>query len=97
MSCFSDFQITETLYSTETTYVYRALRESDQSSVILRTGAGEPNASQCARLNASAEILRSFDHPNITKVVDVFDEDGQPCLVMEDTKSIDLNQYLQSV
>jgi len=90
------FQISETLYATDSTRVYRGIRESDQSLVILRTCGEQASASQLARLSSSAEILRSFEHPHIVRVLDVIDATGLPCLIMEDTGSIDFNDYLQS-
>ena len=88
------FKISETLYTTDSTRVYRGVRESDQSLVILRTCGEQAGPSQIARLSSSAEILRSFEHPNIVKVIDLIDATGLPCLIMEDTGSIDLNRYL---
>jgi len=91
------FKISETLYYSDSTRVYRGIRESDQSRVILRTCGEQANASQIARLSSSAEILRGFEHPNIARVLDNIDAAGLPCLVMEDTGSIDLNHYLSEL
>ena len=90
----SGFAITETLYSTNTTQVFRALREHDKAPVILRTCGQLASDSQIARLSSSAEILQGFEHPNIVKVLEVIDHSGLPCLVMEDTGSVDLYHYL---
>ena len=90
----SGFNISETLYSTPTTRVFRAIRERDQAPVILRTCGEQASASQIARLSSSAEILQGFEHPHIVKVLEVVEHAGLPCLVLEDTGSVDLNQYL---
>jgi len=97
MSKLNGFKITETLYSTPSTNVFRAIRESDECPVILRTCDEKASSSQHSRLSSSAEILRGFDHPNIAKVIDIIDHSGQPWLIMADTHSIDLAQYLDTV
>jgi len=90
------YQITDILFSTPTTSVYRAIREPDQHAVILRTCGEQANSSQWARLSSSSAILRGFDHANIVTVVDFIDQSGQPCLVMEDIEGVDLRQYAET-
>jgi len=97
MSKLNGFKISETLYSTPSTNVFRAIRESDQCPVILRTCDEKASSSQHSRLSSSAEILRGFDHPNIAKVIDIIDHSGQPWLIMADSHSIDLAQYLDAL
>jgi predicted ATPase/signal transduction histidine kinase len=87
------YKITETLITSPSSCVYRGLRESDQSTVILRTCGEFASSSQGARLSSSYEILKGFYHPNIVKIVDFIEYSGQPCLVMIDTNSIDLWNY----
>jgi len=87
------FIISEALYATNSTQVFRAIRERDQAPVILRSSGEHASASQIARLSSSAEILQGFDHPNIVKVLEVIEHIGLPCLVLEDTGSVDLYQY----
>ena len=89
----SGYKITESLNVTPSSCVYKGWRESDQMPVILRTGGEAASASQGARIYSSFEILKSLDHPNIIKIIDLIDYAGQPCLVMEDTQSIDLWRY----
>jgi len=89
------YLISDALFSSPSTQVYKGIRKSDQRAVILRTSGEQASASQFARLSSSAEILRSFDHPNIVKVLDIVEHAGQPWLVMEDKHSIDLQQYIQ--
>jgi predicted ATPase/signal transduction histidine kinase len=90
------YQITDILFSTPTTSVYHAIRESDQRAVILRTCGEQANASQWARLSSSAAILKGFHHVNIVTVVDIIDQSGQPCLVMEDIGGEDLREFVKA-
>jgi predicted ATPase/signal transduction histidine kinase len=90
------YQVTDILFSTPITRVYHAIREFDQRAVILRTCGEQANASQWARLSSSAAILKGFDHANIVSVVDIIDQSGQPCLVMDDIGGVDLRQYAET-
>jgi len=92
----SDYKITETLITSPSSCVYRATRQNDQNAVILRTCGELASTSQRARLSSSVEILKTFDHPHIVKIVDVIEYSGRPCLVMTDTHSIDLWQYAET-
>jgi len=92
----SGYKITESLIVTPSSCVYRGIRESDQSQVILRTCGEQPDASQCSRLRSSFEILKAFNHPNIVKTIEFIDYAAQSYLVMEDTQSIDLWQYAET-
>jgi len=90
------YKITESLITLPTSCVYRGVRESDQHVVILRGCGEKSDASHSSRLTSSFEILKGFDHPNIVKIIDFIDCSGQPCLVMEDTQSIDLWEYVDT-
>ncbi|MFT6122426.1 MAG: putative ATPase/signal transduction histidine kinase [Oleiphilaceae bacterium] len=96
MPSTNGYQVISTLMTSPSSCVYRGLRESDQHRVILRTCGETESISQGARLSSSFEILRSFDHPNIVKIIDLIEYAGQPCLVMDDSQSIDLWQYAES-
>ena len=87
----------ETLYATATSCVYRSVCESDETPVIIRTCSDQASTSQWARLASAAEILRSFDHPGIVKVLEILDKANRPSIVMEDTDSIDLQAYINQL
>jgi len=91
------YQISDALFTSPSTRVYKGIRKSDQRAVILRTCGEQANASQFARLSTSAAILRSFDHPNIVRFIDLIDQSGQPWLIMENSGSINLQQYVDSL
>jgi len=88
------YHITETLATSSASCVYRATLPDNQP-VVLRTCGDLATASHGARLSASYEILKGFDHPHIVKVIDFIEFSGLPCLVMEDTSSIDLWRYAE--
>jgi len=95
MLSVNGFTINDTLYISPITQVYRATRDRDKRSVILRTCEEQTNTSHIARLSSTADLLKTFEHPHIIKLLDVINQDGQTVLVLEDTASIDLNDYLQ--
>jgi len=96
MLSVNGFTINEALYISPVTHVYRARRDNDKGTVILRTCGEQASASHLARLSSTADILKIFKHPNIIKPLDVIDHDGHFILVLEDTASTDLNDYLLS-
>jgi len=96
MFSVNGFTINETLYLSPVTQVYRAVRDNDKDSVILRTYGEQASATQIARLSSTSNLLKTFEHPRIIKLVDVINQDSQIVLVLEDTASIDLNEYLQA-
>jgi len=91
------YTLSETLYATATSCVYRSVRDSDETPVIIRTCSDQASTSQWARLASAAEILRSFDHPGIVKVLEILDKANRPSIVMEDTNSIDLQAYIDQL
>mgnify|MGYP000149593605 CR=1 FL=1 len=96
MPSTNGYQITATLVQSPSSCVYQGFRETDQTPVILRACGESASASQGARISSSFEILKSLDHPNIVKTVELVDYAGQPCLVMEDKQSIDLWSYAET-
>ena len=89
------YQVTETIFSNRYTQVFRARRDSDGLSVILRTSGEQALPSQCARLSYVADVLKKFQHPNISALIEWLDTPGQCCLVLEDIHAIDLRHYLE--
>ena len=92
----SGFKISETLFKSTQTQVFRAISEHDQKTYILRTCGGSASLADRSRLPFIADILSRFDHANIVKVVDFMDHPNQPWLVMEDIQAIDLKSYLEN-
>jgi serine/threonine protein kinase len=94
MATPNGYQITETIFSNQFTRVFRAQREADGLSVILRTGGEQAMPSQCARLSYVADVLKKFQHRNISELIEWNDTSSQCWLVLEDIHAIDLMNYL---
>jgi predicted ATPase/signal transduction histidine kinase len=88
------YTIRDTIYASNASLVYSAVRDSDNTPVILRTCIDTASASQWARLSSSAEILKSFNHPNIVEIIDVVEHSGHPVLIMPDNHSMNLGEFL---
>jgi len=90
----SGFKISETLFKSTQTQVFRAISDNDHQSYILRTCGSSSSLADRSRLPFIADILNRFKHENIVKVVGFIDHPNQPWLVMEDVQAIDLKSYL---
>ena len=90
------YTIQETLFSNARTLIQRALRNKDGCPVIIKRFAiPYPNTYQRQHFLLSYQLLKKFEHPNITKALDYLEVDGVPVMVLEDSKAIDLHQYTQ--
>ncbi|WP_198343172.1 AAA family ATPase [Oleiphilus messinensis] len=91
----SGYRITEQLHTDAGTRVYRAIREQDQRSVILRTcGETGSTPSQYSRLAFTREVLGLFRQSNLIGVLDWIDDPQSPWLILEDIQGVDLRQFL---
>ncbi|MCG8609697.1 MAG: AAA family ATPase, partial [Pseudomonadales bacterium] len=91
----SGYRITEHLHTDAGTRVYRAIREQDQRSVILRTcGETGSTPSQYSRLAFTREVLGLFRQSNLIGVLDWIDDPQSPWLILEDIQGVDLRQFL---
>lgn len=88
------YTIKDTIYASNASLVYSAIHDVVSTPVILRTCIDSASASQWARLSSSAEILKSFNHPNIVEILEVIEHSGHPVLVMPDNNSINLSDFL---
>ncbi len=63
------YKLIELLYDGTTTCVYRALRESEQTSVIIKTlKSGYPTIEEVSRLRHEYKILQSLEIEGIVKL-----------------------------
>lgn len=92
------YQPLDTLFTNARIKITRALRLSDNRTVILKQLSGEfPEASQISRLAFCYELLKKFDHPNIIKVIEFIPGKPSPTVVLEDDGCIDIVQYQKSL
>ncbi|KZY34137.1 MULTISPECIES: hypothetical protein [unclassified Oleiphilus] len=83
-----NYAISETLFSSVGTRVFRAQNAATGEGVILRAcGENCDIESQRARMAFSYEVLQMFDHPNIVKAMELIDDSLSPCMVMEDIRA----------
>ncbi|MCP5211487.1 MAG: AAA family ATPase [Hahellaceae bacterium] len=106
------YRITHEIFSGEHTAVARAIRESDQQSVVLKQLSKPfPENGTLSRFLFSFEVANKFNHPNITKNIawhsqnrDGTQTDGlsstessKPTIVLEDRQGVDLFAYLKQI
>lgn len=101
------YNLIETLYEGSTTCVYRALRESEQASVIIKTLKAEyPTVEQLTRLRHEYQILQSLEIEGIIKPLALENYQNGLALILSDfggeslknliaEKSLDLSLFLQ--
>lgn len=93
----SDFGYTtvERLNCSTRTITVRAIRNSDQRRVIIKSLASpHPTATQLARFNYACELQKRFDHSGIVKVLDWISDTSTPQMVLEDIGAIPLADFV---
>ena len=102
----ADYNLIETIYESATTCVYRALRESDRASVIIKTLKAEyPSLEQLAQLKHEFKILKSLEIEGIAKPIALENYQNGLALILSDfegetlkkllaTQTVELSQFL---
>ena len=97
---FPDFDIADTIYESANTNVHRALRTSDNQSVILKTTSStHPSPNEVARYRHEYHILKSLEPKapkHVVQAVDLVLHDHRPYLVMADFGGVDLANLIKS-
>lgn len=70
--------------------------ESDYSVTVPTVGSQEYVEKYRAKFRKEAELLSKFNHPNIVRVLDVFDENGTTYSVMEYLDGGSLQSYIKN-
>lgn len=97
MDVFAQYQISEVLSVTERTIVYRAVKQPERKSVILKTVASDyPNRVDLARLQHEYEILKDLQLEGVVESYGIDEIQGKPFLVLEDFGGCDLIACLQN-
>ena len=94
----SDFGYTtvERLNCSTRTITVRAIRNSDQRRVIVKSLASpHPTATQLARFNYACELQKRFDHPGIVTVLDWIAAPSSPYMVLEDIGAMPLSEFME--
>lgn len=95
MESITGYQVTETIYESERTVVYRATRSVDQQPVILKILHHElPSMEDLARFKLEYEIQKEFASDYIVRAHTLQDHGNHLCIVMEDCVGESLAKYL---
>ncbi|AVH72132.1 ATP-binding sensor histidine kinase [Nostoc sp. 'Lobaria pulmonaria (5183) cyanobiont'] len=90
------YRIIKQLYSGKKTLVYRAIREKEQQSVILKLMRNEyPIFAEINQFHNQYTITKNLEIPGIVKPISLEKYDNRYIIVMEDFGSIDLNLWQQ--
>jgi eukaryotic-like serine/threonine-protein kinase len=80
----ADYRITDFLGAGGMGEVYRAVNQRSGAVVAVKfLSAGGLNAKDLARFYHEARVQAALHHPNIARLHEMLNVDGQPCLVME--------------
>ncbi len=92
----SDYQIIELIHIGSKTLVYRARREKNSQSVVIKIWRYEyPSFSELVQFRNQYTIMRNLDIPSIIKPYSLEAEQGRYALVMEDFGGISLEQFTE--
>ncbi len=90
-----DYQITEELYTSTHTQVYRAIRNDDPVTVVIKILRNEyPNFSELVQFRNQYTIAKNLDFPHIIKPLGLHAYHNSYALIMEDFGGISLCKYL---
>lgn len=90
------YQVVEQLSESSRSLVYRALRRSDQTAVILKILRQEyPSPKAIGRFQIEYNILRSLNLEGVVKAWELTTDQQSPVIVLEDFGGESLQQWLQ--
>ncbi len=91
------FQLSETLYESTNSFVFRATRNSDGERVVIKILKSDfPSASRLARFRSEFEITSGLNLPGVIKALDLQRHDKSLMIVLEDFEGISVADLLSS-
>src|SRR5487761_2199791 len=79
------YRVTETIYESPSTCVFRGVREVSGESVIIKVpNTDHPSRSQLARWRYEHGMLKDRDLPGVIRCYGLETDRGRPALVLED-------------
>ncbi|HBB30580.1 MAG TPA: serine/threonine protein kinase, partial [Cyanobacteria bacterium UBA9273] len=94
----ANYRIIEQLYSGSRTNVYRGMRESDQTEVVLKLLLSEyPTFNELVQFRNQYTIGKNLDLPGVVKPLSLETYRNGFLLVMEDFGGVSLSEYLTSL
>jgi len=96
MRNFTGYAIVEQIDETLHSQVYRARKEGESATVIIKALRTEyPTPAEIARFRHECELIRGLEIDGVVRVLDVIDYEGQVALVLEDFGGVALKQILK--
>jgi diguanylate cyclase (GGDEF)-like protein len=96
MKKIGEYTIQSVLYGGGKFTIYRGVRQSDQTPVILKISRFEhPSANNLASLQHEYHILKQLNSPYIIRAYDIIQSQHQLALILEDVNSTSLHEYLK--
>ncbi len=90
------YRVTELLYCSDRSLVYRALRESDVIAVVIKLLNNEyPSFNELVMFQSQFIIAKNLDSPGIIKPYSLEVYGNSYALVMEDLGGVSLKQFAQ--
>ncbi|NJR21355.1 MAG: serine/threonine-protein kinase PknK [Richelia sp. CSU_2_1] len=95
---FPNYELTETLYQSSKTEVYRAVRSIDKQAVVIKKLLRSESATcdEILHFRNQYEIAKNLHIPSIVRPLSLEACGNSYALVMEDCGSVSLRQYIQS-
>jgi predicted ATPase/tRNA A-37 threonylcarbamoyl transferase component Bud32 len=91
----ADYKLIELIYDGTNTYVYRALRESDQTLVIIKTLKAEyPSIEQLTRLRHEYQILKDLEIEGIVKPLALESSQNRLALILSYFEGESLRKFM---
>ncbi len=94
----SGYHITEEIYLSNRTLIYRGIRINDQLPVVVKILQNEyPNFNDLVQFRNQYTIIKNLNHPSIIKPLALEPYRNSYALVMEDLNDISLSEYLNNL
>jgi predicted ATPase/signal transduction histidine kinase/GAF domain-containing protein/tRNA A-37 threonylcarbamoyl transferase component Bud32 len=91
-----NYQITDLIYSSDYTLVYRGISTIDQHPVIIKTLRNEyPNFSEIVHFHNQYTITKNLDHPHIIKPLKLVKYKSAYALITEDVGGVSLTETIK--
>lgn len=96
MEQIKDYNIIERLDETNSSVIYRARKDRDKETVIIKTlKALNPSLSEIVRFKQEYEIIKSISLDGVVKTYEIIDDENCICLVLEDFNGVSVRNLLK--
>ncbi len=96
MQKISDYTILEELAHTKRSLVYRGRKDNESKTVIIKVlNARYSSPSEIARFKQEYNLIRSIDDEGVIKTFDIFSQNGNFAIILEDFGGIPIKSVLE--